>query len=548
MKKIVYFGILFISMIFMVTLASCGEENYTATGTLELINANRYTLEVKASIVDDKEEVTRSSVQVVVYDEDDAKVTYQLCSKIPNVDDEGNYEAETVILKGLKKNTTYKVKLNCTINDNAVTLAEKKLSTTDKGDTDSSPIMLYEASDFSRIANDLTAYYKLANDIDMVSGKDKTEWTPLFSSSSSSAFTGTFDGDGHTISNFKQTSSTTYYGFFGYLSSKATIKNVSFDNVEIKATRYSDTYLGVIAGYLSRNVNVNNVHVTNASITLNTSASQTKTHYAGGFTGYNEGATITNSSVDSTVITVTSSMYSYVGGFIGFNASSGRNQVDSSTANTTIVVNQKSDRITLDEDDMIVQTIGGFVGYNTNSGSISNCTSEGTITSNLSFSQDPSKINTNQNVQIGGFVGMNEGVIYYCAASNSIDFTSFDAYNVNIGLFCGYMSDSFSAMMECVYIGTNSSFRLVLVNGDDSQTTTQTHEYNRVYNVGVIGQLGNFNSENDYSIYTISPKNIIMSSAVSSYSFTGDEASYADFNLAEAVLAKINAWQVETTE
>ena len=73
------------------------------------------------------------------------------------------------------------------------------------------------------MVNDLDGYYILDNDIALGTGNaenegiteiekgDLKEWTPVFSSSSSKAFTGTFDGNGHTISNFKQTSSTSDY-------------------------------------------------------------------------------------------------------------------------------------------------------------------------------------------------------------------------------------------------------------------------------------------------------------------------------------------------
>ena len=58
-----------------------------------------------------------------------------------------------------------------------------------------------------------------------------TEWTPL--GDASNPFTGTFDGQYHTVSGIK-VSSGTYGGLFGYTDG-ATIQNLGVKNVDITA-------------------------------------------------------------------------------------------------------------------------------------------------------------------------------------------------------------------------------------------------------------------------------------------------------------------------
>lgn len=547
MKKIIKIGIMMLFVVLTLQLTSC-KTNTSATGEIKLVESNRKTLEIEVTINDPKSEVTASSVQIILYDADDARVTSQSCSEILTTVDDVYITSEKEILTGLKSNTEYTAKLQCTVKDNAVVLAETKVSTTKNGDSEETPIMIKTIDDLAKMKNDLTASYKLANDLDFSAGETKTEFTPLFSSATSTSFTGTFDGGGYTISNFKQTASTTYYGFFGYLSAESKVKNVTFDSIETTVTRYSDTYAGIVAGYIAENTEIENVNVTNSTMTIKSTASQKTKMYVGGLVGQNMGASIANTNVTDVEITVTPSLECYVGGFIGSNASTHGNRIENSTAKTTLTVNQTSDRTTLEEEELIIQNVGGFIGRNENSGTINDCTSEGSITSSLAIAQDPAEINRNYNVQVGGFVGLNFGTIRRSATATSIDFKSFDAYRVSIGLFCGFLSDQYSKIENCVSIGTNQSFTLVLVDGDNDQTTTEKNEYDRIFNVGAIGYIAPSKTADDYNLYIVNPKDIIMSSAIESYSFAGTNSDYDSFELSDEVAASIARWLVLITE
>jgi hypothetical protein len=78
--------------------------------------------------------------------------------------------------------------------------------------TSSDPYLIEDAQDLCNISN-MSAYYKMTADIDMSS----VSFTPI--GTSSSAFKGTFDGDGHEIKNLSISASDSSFaavGLFGY--------------------------------------------------------------------------------------------------------------------------------------------------------------------------------------------------------------------------------------------------------------------------------------------------------------------------------------------
>ena len=92
-----------------------------------------------------------------------------------------------------------------------------------------------DASDFASIA--LNGNYILTADIDFQNGL----YTPI--GTLDAPFTGTFDGDGHTISNLTLASDDNFQGLFGV--NKGTIRNVKMDE---SCTISGNAYVGAIAG------------------------------------------------------------------------------------------------------------------------------------------------------------------------------------------------------------------------------------------------------------------------------------------------------------
>ncbi|RLC74551.1 MAG: hypothetical protein DRJ03_31760, partial [Chloroflexi bacterium] len=141
----------------------------------------------------------------------------------------------------------------------------------------------------SKINADKTGSFILTADIDL-SG---VSWTPI------TGFSGTLDGDGHTISNLTVgTLLTDKVGLFSTFLSDAKVKDLTLDGFDITA----DDYVGCLVGYATSvdNIVILNCHVTNSTVTA-------VDDYIGGMIGYITSGSVGNikihqSSVVDTVI------------------------------------------------------------------------------------------------------------------------------------------------------------------------------------------------------------------------------------------------------
>ncbi len=137
-------------------------------------------------------------------------------------------------------------------------------------------------------------YFKVVNDIDMGGYK----FTPIANDWQHS-FAGTFDGDGHTISNLYVDKKAAYSGLFGRTDTVSVIKNVKLDAPVINSTgNYAAALVGWSLG------TIDNVEVTNGVIEI--------TNYGvGAVAGI--GYAVSNCTVKDTEITG----YGYTGGVAG---------------------------------------------------------------------------------------------------------------------------------------------------------------------------------------------------------------------------------------
>lgn len=122
------------------------------------------------------------------------------------------------------------------------------------GGTVLNPYQIKTAADLQNINNDVTAHYKLMANIDL-SG---IEFTPI-GNADTGAFSGTFDGNGYTISNLTVDTGK-YAGLFGY--NEGEIKDVVLKNVEISGNRY----VGGIVGYNSADGTINDCTVSSGEV------------------------------------------------------------------------------------------------------------------------------------------------------------------------------------------------------------------------------------------------------------------------------------------
>ena len=106
------------------------------------------------------------------------------------------------------------------------------------------------------------------------------EWTPI-GKDDSHAYTGTFDGGGHTIKGLTVTGSDDYAGLFGYIGENGTVKNVKLEGVQIESDNGLSS-VGGVAGYSYRG------NIENCSVSGSVSGSGMN-GFAGGVVGYQSG-------------------------------------------------------------------------------------------------------------------------------------------------------------------------------------------------------------------------------------------------------------------
>ncbi|MBU3107472.1 hypothetical protein [Clostridium gasigenes] len=138
--------------------------------------------------------------------------------------------------------------------------------------TNADPYIITSVEQLSGVRDNLSASYKLANDIDL----DNLTWIPI--ENNTTPFIGTFDGNGYAIQNLKiNQPSQSYVGLFGSINN-ATVKNISI----VDANIISSNYTGGLSGYSNINSTISNCSVTGSSTI-------TGSMHTGGLVGYGSG-------------------------------------------------------------------------------------------------------------------------------------------------------------------------------------------------------------------------------------------------------------------
>ena len=212
----------------------------------------------------------------------------------------------------------------------------------------------------------------LTADIDLT-GKN---WTPI-GTDYDNAYTGTFDGGGHTITGLTITTNDQYAGLFGYLGNfnngAATVKNVVMDGIQITCNHRLG-YAGGVAGFSGGTIE-------NCSV----SGSVSGTVYVGGVVGVQIGGSITGCSSSATVKGTLN-----VGGVAGQTNSSATLTACYATGNVTLEIAPKKNIAG-----------GSLVGMNAGS-SLLACYATGNVTSTGS---------STGYMHIGGFLGNNYATV-----------------------------------------------------------------------------------------------------------------------------------------
>ena len=228
-------------------------------------------------------------------------------------------------------------------------------------------------------------------------------WTPI--GSDANRFTGTLDGDGHSVSGIYINSEADYQGLVGFLDNGGTLQNV-----------------GVKASYIKGGNRVGGVCGDNYGTVSNCYNTGSVEGYSnvGGVCGLNDGGTVTNCYNSGSVAGTGST----VGGVCGYNNRTVTNCYNTGSVTGTDSVgglcglNDGGTVTNCYNSGSVAGTdyVGGVCGDNNISGTISNCYNTGSVTGS-DF--------------VGGVCGLNYGIMTNCYNTGSVEGYS------NVGGVCG---------------------------------------------------------------------------------------------------------------
>lgn len=204
------------------------------------------------------------------------------------------------------------------------------------------------------------------------------EWTPI-GAGDNNKYTGTFDGNGKTITGLTVTGSNDYAGLFGYIGSGGTVKNVVLEDVQITSDN-SSGYAGGVAGYCYRGT------LENCSVSGSVSGSGSSSD-VGGVVGYQLVGSITGCSSSATVK--------------GMNRAGGVVGVTNNGA--TLTACYATGDVTVENDGTSYACAGGIVGMNGGNSTLTACYAAGNVSGKGSGT-----------IHVGGAVGENYGTLTAC--------------------------------------------------------------------------------------------------------------------------------------
>ena len=287
------------------------------------------------------------------------------------------------------------------------------------------PYLVAHADQLYNVRNHLDKHFRQTRDINLSGYSTGEGWAPI--GTSAVPFTGSFDGDGHTIGNlFISRGTSDYVGLFGYIGKTAEIRNLGLENAGTTGKNFVGSLIGYSMGKIMNSYSAGNVN---------------GSQFVGGLVGYNFreglslGGTITSSYSSCTV----TAMDFDAGGLAGRNA---RGVITNSfaTGNVSSPV-----------------SVGGLVGAsvgevgNKNVGLITNSYATGEVSATV---QDA-----------GGLVGQNSALISYSFATGGVSCPK------NVGGLAGYIYNW--GRTENSYWDTITSDQNASAGGGTGKTTAE---------------------------------------------------------------------------
>ena len=239
------------------------------------------------------------------------------------------------------------------------------------------PIVISSVEDLKKIGTDaypMDGSYVLTANINL-GASAKKPWTSI------GKFTGTFDGDGHTISGLYLNAGNLGptdqgLGLFTMVGEGGTVKNLAVEGIIDCSKRQLDRPIGGIVG---KN---NGGTISNCTSIVGITASVDSN--VGGIVGSSDSGTIENCHNTGSIDVTCSSSDIGIGGIVG------------QTSNGTVKTCENTGNVTVDH----CTGTGGIVGYAVRGSKVSNCRNSGSIDGNES--------------KTGGIVGENYGAVLKC--------------------------------------------------------------------------------------------------------------------------------------
>jgi hypothetical protein len=480
MKRLLTF---FAVILLGVTLVACkNNQAGQVTATIDQFDVELTSMSFKATINDPDSEIT-GAITVTLFDSTGKIVHTKDISALTELD---NYSVGSLV-----NTMTYTLKIYATIGRNSVILVERTFQL-----ASAATIEISTVEQFKNMVSNRAGNYVLVNDLDF-SGA-------VFTSPFTSAFSGTFDGQGHTLQNITFDKIVSYTGVFGYISG-GLVKNVNFDHVTIGTEdepiqMTTSARVGIVAGYVASSTGkIENVNVTNS--TINFSTSSTVQAYVGGLIGEFKG-NLQNATISDSLVKVRPLSYGRirVGGAVGFLGEEAVVKDVNSGADVEVNVSG----VNLKDRDVNIN-VGGIIGYhnarNVNR-SVENIIGTGDVTVTLDFATMEGTTKGNYSVYIGGIAGIAYSNVNQAIYAGSItvnhDKNAFEE-NVNKYFFIGglygfYGSNKASAAnlrlsdgkMITVNVSDDVNLKVSQVVADTSSTAANIFRY-----VGDLGLMVN---------------------------------------------------------
>lgn len=403
-KKIVVSFIL--AIVAMVTFVSCSTNKSGITENSLAIDIVKTSKSVKFTVTADKNEYLdegTAKIHVKQYKFENGTETYSSVDN--NLSISASTHTGTVEFTGLSASTTYRFKFFVTFSGTDSLITTKEVVTNSASSDKDSAIHISTKEDFEKIVNDPTAYYILDADIEYGTKGENETYTPSTLPSmftSSTQFKGTFDGNGHKITNYKLISAE-YTGLFAYASG-ATIKNLTVENVVADFTGRSSTKCGALVGYAERTL-IENCVVNKASIAYASNSSSSESYF-GAIIGKGVTVSIIDCKANDIHMNMTQSRlklsYGLLAGSLEDNGLVTKDNVNLTVKNSH--VNGSIDVVTYyNTSSTGYLAVGGFIGNSNTSGLITESSADADIT----VSKADTTYTDSFNLYVGGFIGTN---------------------------------------------------------------------------------------------------------------------------------------------